>query len=249
MTNAGAIPQEGGGVSLFGITMTSRVLGVLIGVAGVGLAGFGYISVVDPLKTQVDGTEISITQKKSTVDQLRADVAKGATVDTVLKEAQEKNAFVLTLLPSVDNVDTLLKDITDQLPKSIEVSLPPFSYRVPNSLQSFTLAPAPTVVPVGQQFRTISVNVAMDAPFPDILASLQKIERLQPLLAIKNLKLAKKTLPPEAFQLPEGFGLEEAQKAALLESLPPLLTATFVVEAYVPLSAEELAAQAAAAPQ
>ncbi|NJK33685.1 MAG: hypothetical protein HC919_01350 [Oscillatoriales cyanobacterium SM2_2_1] len=246
MTNAGAIAQEGGGISLFGISMTSRVLGILIGVAGVGVAGFGYVSLVDPLKTQVDGNEASIAQKKTAVDQLRADVARGATVDTELKAAQEKNAFVLTLLPSVDNVDTLLKDITDQLPKSIEVTLPPFSYRIPNSLQSFTLAPPATILPAGQQFRTISVNIAMDAPFPDILTSLQKIERLQPLLAIKNFKLAKKAIPPEAFQLPEGFGLEESQKAALLESLPPLLTATFVIEAYVPLSAEEIAAQAAA---
>ncbi|NUN65352.1 hypothetical protein HCU40_11445 [Pseudanabaena biceps] len=248
MTNFGATSgiddSAGGGITLFGVTLTSKILGILIGIAGVGLAGYVAANYVMPIWSQVQTGQESIEKSKTEVSTLEAQVASKGNIATKIEEANQQSNFVLSLLPNVDNIDTLIRDIQEQIPKTIVISLPPdFSYELAGTLRAFQ--PVPCVI--GVQYDTCTFTIGFDGKFEDVLNTIQKIERLRPLLIVKDLKLTKKTLPVTTFKFsrPIAAGKEKL----LIDSLPPLIAADFTLQAFVPKTAEELkkAADAAAA--
>ena len=249
MTNVGSVSRsEGGaagGLSLFGFTFTSKILGILIGVAGIGLAAYATTSFVAPLWDQVQQGQSSIATKKAGLASLEQKVAGKGNIVQKIEEANNQNLFVLSLLPNVDNIDTLMRDIQDQVPKTITIALPPdFAYELAGTMRVFQ--PAPPVK--GTQYTKYSFTIGFDGKFEDVLNTIQKIERLKPLLIVKNLALTKKTLPTDKFKFSRPIA--PGKEKEILDSLPPLIGADFVLEAFVPLTAAELKAAAvpAAAP-
>jgi type IV pilus assembly protein PilO len=246
MTNVGAasgIEEVGGGVTLFGITFTSKILGILIGIGGVGLAAYVASSYVMPIWESVQSGQKNIQTKKTNVTTLEGQVASKSNIAQKIEEANQQNKFVLSLLPNVDNIDTLMRDIQEQIPKTIVIALPPdFSYELAGTLRTFQ----PSAPVIGTQYNTYSFTVGFDGKFEDVLTTIQKIERLKPLLVVKDLKLTKKTLPTTNFKFsrPIAAGKEKD----ILDSLPPLIGADFTLQAFVPKTEEELKAAAAAAP-
>ena len=245
MTNVGAasgIEEVGGGVTLFGITFTSKILGILIGVGGVGLAAYVASSYVMPIWESVQSGQKNIETKKTNVVTLEGQVASKGNIAQRIEAANQQNKFVLSLLPSVDNIDTLIRDIQEQIPKTIVIALPPdFSYELAGTLRTFQ----PTAPVIGAQYNTYSFTVGFDGKFEDVLNTIQRIERLRPLLIVKDLKLTKKALPTTTFKFsrPIAAGKEKD----IVDSLPPLIGADFTLQAFVPKTEEELKAAAAAA--
>jgi type IV pilus assembly protein PilO len=245
MTNVGAVSgnEDGaaGGLTLFGFTFTSKILGILIGVAGIGLAAYATTSFVMPLWEQVQSGQKDIDTKKTALTALEQKVAGKGNIVQKIEEANSQNLFVLSLLPSVDNIDTLIRDIQEQIPKTITFTSLGFSYDLEGSLRVFQ----PKEAVKGPQYNTYSFTIGFDGKFEDVLTTIQKIERLKPLLVIKDLKLTKKTLPSDKFKFnrPIAAGKEKD----ILESFPPLIGADFNLEAFVPLTEAELKAAAAAA--
>jgi len=239
---SGVEDGSAGGISLFGVTLTSKILGILIGIAGIGLAGYAATSFVLPVFEQVQSGQQNIEAKKTAVIGLRGQVANKGNVLEKIEEANQQNKFVLSLLPSVDNIDTLIRDIQDQIPKIIEIALPPdFFYELVGTLRTFQ--PVPPVK--GPQYDTYTFNIGFDGKFEDVLGTIQKIERLRPLLIVKDLKLTKKTLPITSFKFPRPIAAGKEKE--ILDSLPPLIGADFTLQAFVPKTEEELKAAAAAA--
>jgi type IV pilus assembly protein PilO len=69
MTNVGTVSGNAdggaGGITLFGITLTSKILGIVIGVGGIGLSAYVATSYVLPIWDQVQTGQTSIATKKS----------------------------------------------------------------------------------------------------------------------------------------------------------------------------------------
>ncbi|CAN1209134.1 Type IV pilus assembly protein [Tumidithrix helvetica PCC 7403] len=230
--------SSGGGISLFGMNLTSKVLGIAIAIAGVGLAGYGVTSFVIPKNDEIQSNTKSIETKKTSVDELEKKIKSKGDVKQRVEAANQKNKFVLSLLPSVDSIDTLIRDINTQVPKTIVVSLPPFSFNLEGTLLEFT----PKEVIASPQYKTYSFGISFDSTFPEMLKSIQNIERLKPLLIVKDLSLTKKSIPPDLFQLPGN--IPEDKKKSILDNFPPVLTAKFTLVAYVPLTDAERKAAA-----
>ena len=245
MTNAAASGTEevvSGGLTLFGFTFTPKILGIVIGIGGIGLAIYAATSYVTPLWDQVQTGQTKISTQKTSVGGLEQKIAAKGNVLAKIEDAKKQNAFVLTLLPNVDNIDTLMRDIQEQIPKTITIALPPdFSYELAGTMRNFQPVPA---VP-GPQYKTYSFTIGFDGKFDDVVNTIQKIERLKPLLIVKNLKLTKKALPISQFKFSRPLAAGKEQE--LLSSLPPLLGADFTLEAFVPLTEAELKAAAPAA--
>ena len=247
MTNVGAasgIEDGAGGVTLFGITLTSKILGILIGVGGVALAAYVATTYVTPIWSSVQTGQTSIDTKTTNVTTLKGQVASKSNIAQKIEEANQQNTFVLSLLPNVDNIDTLIRDIQEQIPKTIVIALPPdFSYELAGTLRNFQ----PSIPVVGTQYDTYSFTIGFDGKFEDVLSTIQKIERLKPLLVVKDLKLTKKALPTTTFKFsrPIAAGKEKD----ILDILPPLIAADFTLEAFVPKTEAELKAAAAVAPK
>ena len=238
MTNAGTFSNEdgaSGGITLFGFTLTSKILGILIGVSGIGVAIYVVTSYVQPIWEQVQTAQSNIATKTSTLSGLEQKIASKGNVRQKIEEANRQNLFVLSLLPNVD--------IQKQIPKTITISLPPnFAYELEGTMRVFQ----PKDPVKGAQFSTYSFTIGFDGKFEDVLSTIQKIERLRPLLVIKDLKLTKKTLPSDKFKFSQPIA--PGKEKDILDSLPPLIGADFTLEAFVPLSEAERKAAAAAAP-
>ena len=247
MTNAAAsgMDNAGGGVTLFGVTFGSKILGIVIGVAGVAIAGYVGASFVLPIWDELQVSQQTITTKEANVAKLQRDAAEKANIGQKIEQATQENKYILSLLPTVDNVDTLIRDIQEQIPKTIKISLPPdFTYELAGSLRTFQ----PLPVELKTQYKIYSFNIGFDGRFEDIKNTIEKIERLRPLLIVENLRLTVKALPVEKFTFSRP--IIEGKEKEILDSLPPLIGADFTLKAFVPLSDEELAAAAAAtAPQ
>jgi len=245
MTNvrdASSIESGAGGLSLFGFTLTSKILGILIGVGGIGLAGYAATSIVMPIWDQVQAGQTNINTKKTAITTLESQVVSKGNIAEKIEEANLQNQFVLSLLPSVDNIDTLIRDIQAQIPKTIVFALPPtFSYELEGSMRTFQ--PAEPVK--GTQYDTYSFTIGFDGKFEDVLSTIQKIERLKPLLVVKDLRLTKKTLPTTSFKF--SVPIAAGKEKEILDILPPLIGADFTLQAFVPKTAAELKAAADAA--
>ncbi len=247
MTNVGAVSGNAdgaaGGVTLFGVTLTSKILGILIGVAGIGLSAYVASSYVFPIWDQVQTGQTSIATKKSGLTALEQKIASKGNVAQKIEDANKQNLFVLSLLPNVDNMDTLMRDIQEQIPKTITIALPPdFAYELAGTLRAFQ----PKEVVKGPQYKTYSFTIGFDGKFEDVLNTIQKIERLKPLLVVKDLKLTRRVLPSDKFKFSRQIA--PGKEKDILDSLPPLIGADFTLEAFVPLTEAELKAAAAAAP-
>lgn len=245
MTNAGVISDDGdvsGGITLFGVTLTSKVLGILMGVGGLGMAIYVATTYVMPIWDLLQSGQSNIATKSSGLKALEQKVASKGNVAQKIENANEQNQFVLTLLPNVDNIDTMMRDIQEQIPKTIVIALPPdLSYEIAGSMRVFQ--PAEAIK--GPQYSTYSFTIGFDGKFEDILNTIQRIERLKPLLVVKNLKLNRKSLPSESFKFSRPIAAGKEKE--IIDILPPLIAADFTLEAVVPLTEAELKAAAAAA--
>lgn len=247
MTNTGTFSgnEDGtsGGITLFGLTLTAKILGIIIGVGGIGLALYAVNSYVLPLWDQIQKTQTGADAKKAAISGLEQKIASKGNVGQKIEDAKRQNLFTLSLLPNVDNIDTLMTDIQKQIPKTITIALPPnFAYELEGTMRVFQ----PRDPVKGAQFNTYSFTIGFDGKFDDVLNTLQKIERLRPLLVIKDLKLTKKNLPSDKFKFSQAIA--PGREKDILDSLPPLIGADFTLEAYVPISEAERKAAAPAAP-
>jgi type IV pilus assembly protein PilO len=138
----------------------------------------------------------------------------------------------------------MMRDIQEQIPKTIVIALPPdFSYEIAGTMRAFQ--PADPIK--GPQYNTYSFTIGFDGKFEDVFNTIQRIERLKPLLVVKNLKLTKKSLPSDKFKFSRPIAAGKEKE--IIDILPPLIGADFTLEAFVPLTEAELkAATAAAAP-
>ena len=245
MTNVGAasgIENGAGGLTLFGFTFTSKILGILIGVGGVALAAYVATTYVSPIWDSVQTGQKNIDDKTTNVTTLKGQVASKSNIAQKIEEANQQNKFVLSLLPNVDNIDTLIRDIQEQIPKTIVIALPPdFSYELAGTLRNFQ----PSIPVIGTQYDTYSFTIGFDGKFEDVLNTIQKIERLRPLLVVKDLKLTKKPLPTATFKFSRPIAAGKEKE--ILDILPPLIGADFTLQAFVPKTEADLKKAAAAA--
>ena len=89
--------------------------------------------------------------------------------------------------------------------------------------------------------------MSFDGKYSDILDTIRKIERLKPLLVVKDLKLTRKAIAADKFKL--SLPVPEKEKQRIVDGLPPLLGADFTIEAYVPTAPAPAPGAAAPAPK
>jgi Tfp pilus assembly protein PilO len=180
-------------------------------------------------KIGADGlaTRINLLKQQGVISE--GQVVNKSNIAQKIEEVNRTNIYVLSLLPNVDNIDTLIRDIQEQIPKTIVFAVPPdFSYELAGTLRTFQ----PTAPVIGSQYSTYAFTVGFDGKFEDVLNTIQKIERLKPLLIVKDLKLTKKALPTTNLKFSRP--LAAGKKKDILDNLPPLMGADFTIQVFVP---------------
>ncbi|AFY68355.1 hypothetical protein Pse7367_0035 [Thalassoporum mexicanum PCC 7367] len=231
----------GGGVTLFGVNLSSRVLGIILGVGLVGVSGWVFLNYTKPRLDRINQAEAEITQKQQSIQNLEAQIASKAGVAGSVDDARDRNRTALSFLPDVDVTDTLLLDLNAQLPEPRVVSNSLASIEFAGALESFTPSTTGAIATeeIDSQFVAQTFSVTFSATYQDTLDYMQRIERLRPLLVVKTFSVEKASTE---IALGGSLELTDEQEKAILANFPPLLDTKFTLQTYVAIPEEALLA-------
>ncbi len=210
--------------TVFGVTFTPAVSGVLIAIVGLGAAIYLGTKFVAPayarqqeLRASIETKETELTQKQETVRRINE-------IRASLDRAKAINTDVRSLFSTQRSLDTLLLDLNRLVSQSaaqLVTFTPDFGASGP--ITDGSLGPELN----GKLKRQVS-TVAFNGTFSQTLAIMRNLERLQTLLVVKDFSAT----------LPEASDQTQPQNRVL---------SSFKLHAYVPLTPEEAAAAAKAA--
>lgn len=218
----------------FGVTLTPAVSGALI--ALLGLAGGVYLVVNLLLPTWQRHQELQASrdEKQALVEQKQLAVQQTEQLRTELAQVRQQNAQVLTLFADERTLDTLLLDLN----RVVESGNAQLSRNSPRAkLKRFVpVNQSPEVVSDGTLGAAVNgklkrqvVNIELEGTFEQTQAIIRNIERLQPLLVVKEYQ---STLAQSGNQ----------QGGVVQSGGPALINTSFQLEALMPLSPQDAAA-------
>lgn len=224
--------EESNYPTAFGITLTPMVSGVILAVLGVLGSVYVLLNFVMPVYESYQKLKTEQEEKEQQVKQLKSGRIDRKIIDLQLRleQAEAQKAQVLSLFANEKTSNTVLLDI-NRFFQSRNVNL-----------VSFEPQGAATVVTdsslgtsANNKLKRQSISVAMEGSFEQTQAVLRDIERLQPLLVVKNLT----TEQPE--QKVQAQAAVNQGKVVLQNWTQPKLTTKFRLDLIIPLSKEELA--------
>jgi len=230
--------ENTGGVVLFGQTISIKVLGIALGVIGLAGAGYLFFSYVLPLSETISTAKAGIATKKDSIAAKDIQIKQKADLPQRLALAEERGEIVTSLLPNPDTIDTLLIDlnklITSNSSSPVQLS--------GNLLESFSPTPPGALIPEGQ-YRAQALNIQFASTYTDLISILRSIESLRTLVVVQDLQLTKKT----TVTLQNPGKLTPEQQKLQIDRLPPILSTSFKLVAFIPAS--DLEIQALAVPK
>jgi type IV pilus assembly protein PilO len=270
---------------VFGLPLPT-LLGWLLGLGGLLLAGFLLMNVVLPLKDEVDTVVGQVEEGERRIEQknqIEADL-KQAKADLVKVNRQKQQ--VMSLFAEEKNLKTILYDLNQQVEKNnarvkgardAKIANCPAElrqqYANPNparwqqveekllkgplvaeaKLKSFTPAKEGIQVvtaedvskdtylkaPLVGQLRRQTTEIAFEGTFPQAQSIFQAIEKLKPLLIVKDLKVVRKT-PLSGSQSDGIYAVTQNGVEFLANCQPEIVTVTsFKLDALLPLKPVE----------
>lgn len=176
---------------VFGQTLTPAVSGVLI--ALLGLAGTLYLilNLVLPTFQKYQELQASRNEKRALVEQKQVVVQQTEQVRAQLAQAKQQNTEVLALFANEQTLDTLLLDLN----RVVEAgNASPGRNFVRARLKRYVPANATAEVitdgslgaEVNNKLKRRIINVELEGTFEQTQAIIRNIERLQPLLLIRD---------------------------------------------------------------
>jgi type IV pilus assembly protein PilO len=226
---------------LFGVTFTPKIGGILAGVAGVAGAAYMVMNMVLPAWDTYQQQQAKATDLQGQIEQKKASIKQIDKVKEELAQAKQQQTQVLGLFANEKTLDTLLLDL-NRLVESGNTQITANSGRaklkkfVPSSQKAETITDGTLGTLVNGKLKRSSVNVEVAGTYEQTQSILRNIERLQPLLIVKDYQ--SQLAPPETV-LREG-------KLVPKVGGPAPITTSFQIQALMPLNPEEVAAAAAA---
>jgi hypothetical protein len=218
--------------SAFGITFTPQVSGLAFAV--VGLLGALYVltSFVLPayqqyqqLKTDANGKEDQINLQKSGVLE-----KKLQETELKLKQAQRQKTDVLNLFSNEDTLDTLLLDINGFVTakKAKLINYKPVGNEI-SVVNDGSLG-----AQVNNKLKRQTIELEMQGTFEQTQSVIRDIERLQPLMLVKNLNSEMNQRAMIVLPDPKTGN-------AQIVNLPATIKTKVTLDVVLPLSQEEVA--------
>ncbi len=238
-SNKGTEIQDSG-PAVFGITLTPTIIGGIVGFLGVAGAGYMLFSMAMPawdnyqqLQTKRDQLQTEVNQKKTQAQQI-------GKVEADLATSKQQQKQVLALFADEKSLDTLLLDTSRLIDSSnakafgnaIRAKMKRF---VPASEKPVLIDDGSFGIEVNNKLKRSIVNIDIEGDFEQTQSIMRNIERLQPLLLVKNFnsQLSAPEMSDDKDN-PVQIGIGK-------------LTTTFALEALMPLTSEESTNLAAAA--
>lgn len=233
--------------TMFGITFTPMIGGVLFAVLGLGGAIYLLLNYVLPAWDSYKQLEAKVTDKRSQIQQENQIKKKYEEANVKLAEAKRQKKDVLALFSNEKTLDTLLLDV-NRFVDGTQGQLIRFQ---PNDQQAGNTAnndvknvitDSSLGAEVNGKLKRKSFDVELEGTFDQIQSTMRSIERLPLLLSVKEFKAELGGTKPQKFMV------DQQGKAVIVNQ--PTIRANFKLNALLPLTEQEAAAaQAAAAAQ
>jgi type IV pilus assembly protein PilO len=173
--------------TVFGLQLTPPVRSLAIVLLGVAASFALYNFLVRPIRQQITTVQGQVNEVQAQVDQQRASLQNMADLQAQLDQAIQQRVEVYGLLGTTTSLDTLLIDIHQQIQntnaamdEALRSELLQFT---PTEVTLWAAAPPELVGKLNAQ----SVEISMKALFPQTLNILRNLERLEPLIVVRNL--------------------------------------------------------------
>jgi type IV pilus assembly protein PilO len=216
--------------TVFGITLTPAVSGILLAVLGLAGSVYLFFNLVTPALQKNQELTATQSQKQSLVTQKAASLKQAETVEADLAQAKQQNSEVLSLFASEQTLDTLLLDL-NRLVQSANAQpngrakLKKF---VPANQTAEVISDGSLGAEVNGKLKRRMVNIEFEGTFEQTQAILRNIERLQPLLIIKDYQSTMAAAPADAKAKDRPVGG------------PPTIGTSFQLQALIPVPPGEV---------
>ncbi|NMG07096.1 pilus assembly protein PilO [Brasilonema sp. UFV-L1] len=220
---------------VFGITLTPKVSGIILGVLGLAGAAYMLMNFVIPIWDNIQQQETKQNELQQTIDQKKSDIKQ---IDKVQQEqalSKQQQLQVLALFANEKTLDTLLLDL-NRLVESSNTQFPPHAVKA--KLRKYVpIGKAEPITDssfgslVNDKLKRRSINIEILGTYEQTQSILRNIERLQPLLMVKDYQ---STLAPEE--------VTQQDKVVVRRVGSTLISTSFQLQALMPLSQEEIAA-------
>lgn len=208
--------------TIFGVTLTPVVIGIICGAAGFVGAIYLLMTMVLPAQESYKQLAADKQAKEAQLEQLQSGEIE-RTIDNLqsqLEQARTIEPQVLSLFSSEETLNTLLLDINKFVDSSDA------------ELLSYTPEGEAVVVDDGSlgelvngKLKRKSFNLQLEGTFGQTQTFMRALERLQPLLVVKNLRS----------NLVEQPSYVVNQGSLVMQGQPELQT-TFTVDALIPVN-------------
>lgn len=225
---------------LFGVTLTPKISGILIGLLGLAGAAYMLMNLVIPTwetfqekQTQKNELETQIEEKKASIGEIDA-------VKEELAQTKKQQIQVLSVFANEKTLDTLLIDLNRLVEagnaqlstNAVKAKLQKFA---PGENQAKPITDGSLGAQVDGKLKSSTTNIEIKGTYEQTQSIIRNIERLQPLLIVKEYKSVLESEPVDS----EGKVKPRVGGAPIKTS--------FLLEALMPMNPEEIAAAAKAA--
>lgn len=221
---------------VFGIPFTPQIIGILVGAVGLLGAGYMLLNLVMPTWESYQQQQVKNNALIAEIAQKNNKIKQAEKVKGELAQAKQQKIQVLNLFATEDTLDTLVLD-TNRLVQSSNGNIPvsgvgaQLKKFVPASKKPEIITDGSLGLEVDNKLKRININVEMVGTFEQILSIIRNIERLQPLLIVKDFE--SKLSPPEP--------ISPADKNKGVRKGPVEITTSFKLQALMPLTPTDAA--------
>jgi len=218
----------------FGITFTPRNSGIAAGVLG--LLGSFYLlfNWVMPAYNTLQQLQNDAAGKQQQIDQQKSGLGPSEfqKIESQLQQKEATKQQILALFAQEKDLSTILLDISNIF-KSRDVKLISFQ---PQGLEPVVVSDSSLGGAVNNKLKRQTFNVKIEGNYANSQEVIRDLERLQPLILLKNLN----TQLEKEGSVVKVVSIGKNQATIVPQSDKPVTT-TFLLDVIIPLNAEELA--------
>ncbi|BAZ12117.1 hypothetical protein NIES4071_39450 [Calothrix sp. NIES-4071] len=221
---------------IFGITFTPKIGGILIGLLGLGGAAYIVMNMILPSWETFQQQQTKQTDLQSQIQQKKASIKQIDSVKKELAQAKVQQKQVLGLFANEKTLDTLLIDL-NRLVESGNDLLPANAVKAkmrkyaPDAQKAEIINDGTFGPLVNGKLKRSKITLEFTGTYDQTQSILRNIERLQPLLLVKNY---------------DSKLNQEVNNDALGKPIrmigPVQISTNFQLQALMPLTPEEAAA-------
>lgn len=179
-----ALERAQGNISVLGLELTPVRMGLIIGALGlIGVFALSFFS-LKPTWQKIQATEADVQAKRTQLNSAQEAIASLENIDQDINQARALNVAISALLPTPDNVNTQLLEVS-RLVQQSDTALSSF---VPSAPQ-----PAGAGVPaaIQPQITQNSTQIAVNSDaYQSGIELMGNIERLETLFKVSNLNMS-----------------------------------------------------------